>query len=221
MSNETFIPGFGNQPYFNKFINLDSIETRIINYIRDTDTPEAQRIWKLLKYSDMKALYKKDLSKKEKDALIYKDTDENSSRVFNFGFIEDNFTETCSLLKVYVDSIYPMNHLTATVNVRIDILSHNKLSNVYNDNGDPADDGRPVEEDIAVKNRNTVLLRSLIAILNGANIEGVGVLQFNRHVGDEKKAAAEMKLSNRRDYYGYSVVFSCNMSGVGDATNGY
>jgi hypothetical protein len=43
---------------FNKFHNLDSIETRIINYLKDTNTDDCNRLWKLLRYSDMKALYK-------------------------------------------------------------------------------------------------------------------------------------------------------------------
>ena len=42
---------------FNKFINIDSIDTRIVNYLRDSESKEAERIWKLLKYSDMRALF--------------------------------------------------------------------------------------------------------------------------------------------------------------------
>ena len=203
---------------FNHFINLDSIETRIINYLKNTKTEEAERIWKLLKYSDMQALYKDNLTAEQKDALIYKDADEMGKRVFNFPWIEDKFAETCSLLKVYVYNIQSKNHLISTVNVGIDILSHNKLSNVYNDLCDPDDNGRIIEENITVKNRNTVLLRSILCVLNGANIEGVGVLQFNGELSEYDKAA--MKLSNDRDFYGYQLIMSCNMASLGRASNG-
>ena len=52
---------------FNKFINIDSIDTRIVNYLRDSESKEAERIWKLLKYSDMRALFQEPLTKKEKN----------------------------------------------------------------------------------------------------------------------------------------------------------
>ena len=200
---------------FNHFINLDSIETRVIRYIRDSERPEAQRVWKLLKYNDVRALFNKDLTQKEKNDLIYLDQDQDKCRVFNFHFIEDEFVETCSLIKVYIHSIEPTNHLISKVNVGIDILSHNKLSNVYNDDGDVLDGGREVEEDIPVKNRNSVILRSLLSLLNGAVIEGVGVLQFNMEMTE--KSNAEMRLTNNRNFYGYTMVMSCEMSGVGVA----
>lgn len=200
---------------FNHFINLDSVETRVIRYIRDSERPEAQRIWKLLKYNDVRALFNKDLTQKEKNDLIYLDQDQDKCRVFNFHFIEDEFVETCSLIKVYIHSIEPTNHLVSKVNVGIDILSHNKLSNVYNDDGDTLDGGREVEEDIPVKNRNSVILRSLLSLLNGAIIEGVGVLQFNMEMTEKSKA--EMRLTNNRNFYGYTMVMTCEMSGVGVA----
>ena len=200
---------------FNHFINLDSVETRVIRYIRDSERPEAQRVWKLLKYNDARALFNKDLTQKEKNDLIYLDQDQDKCRVFNFHFIEDEFVETCSLIKVYIHSIEPTNHIISKVNIGIDILSHNKLSNIYNDDGDILDGGREVEEDIPVKNRNSVILRSLLSLLNGAVIEGVGVLQFNMEMTEKSKA--EMRLTNNRNFYGYTMVMSCEMSGVGVA----
>lgn len=203
---------------FNHFTNLDSVETRIIEYIRDSDRPEAQRVWKLLRYNDTKALFQDNLTQKEKNDLIYLDQDQDKCRVFNFHYIEDEFVETCSLIKVYIHSIEPVNHLVSKVNVGIDILTHNKLTNVYNDNGDVLEGGRPVEENIPVKNRNTVILQALLSVLNGANIEGVGVLQFNGEA--TKKSNVEMRLTNNKNFYGYSLVLSCEMSAVGVATYG-
>ena len=67
-------------------------------------------------------------------------------------------------------------------------------------------------------NKWNIMLKTILATLNGANVEGVGVLQFNKELSD--KCQAEMKLSNNRNFYGYSVVLSCQMSGIGGATNG-
>ena len=203
---------------FNKFHNVDSVETRIINYLKNTNTDDCNRLWKLLKYSDMKALYQDNLNSEEKNKLIYRDKNESDCRVFSFPYVEDNFTEVCSIIKVYIYSIQPVNHLLSTVNVGIDILTHNKISNVYNDESDMLENGRPVEENISTKNRNTVMLKAILAILNGADIEGAGVLQFNKELSD--KCQAEMKLSNNRNFYGYTIVLSCQMSGMGGATNG-
>ena len=203
---------------FNKFHNLDSIETRIINYLKDTNTDDCNRLWKLLKHSDMKALYKDNLSATDKKNLIYQDRNEVDCRVFTFPYIEDNFTEVCSVIKVYMYSVQPVNHLISIVNIGIDILTHNKISNVYNDESDILDGGREVEENISTKNRNAVMLKAILATLNGADVEGVGVLQFNKELSD--KCQAEMKLSNNRNFYGYTVVLSCQMSGMGGAING-
>lgn len=204
---------------FNQFSNIDSIDTRIINYLRDTENKDTERLWKLLKYSTMRALYEKPLDKKEKNALIYKDSDQMKMRVFNMPLIEDSFTETCSIIKVYLYSIEPITHLTAKVNVKIDILSHNALNNIYNDESDLLDGGRPVEENITMKNRNNVLLKSILRTLNGANIEGVGKLQFNMELSKESKM--QNNLNNQDNFYGYSLVMSCMLSGLGEAVNGF
>ena len=204
---------------FNKFSNLDSVETRVIEYLRDSKSAEAERLWKVLKYTDARALFQENVSQKDKNDLIYKDVNQMDCRVFTFPYIEDEFSSVCSILKVYIHSIEPQNHLVAHVNVGIDILTHNKISNIYNDNGDILEGGRPIEANIPVKNRNTVMLKAILNILNGSNIEGVGVLQFNKEMTD--RCQAQLKLSNNRNFYGYSLVFSCHMSGMGVAMNGF
>ena len=212
------MPSFGADPVYNKFINLDSIETRIINYLKRSKSKDAERIWKLLKYPDMKALYKDNLTPAEKNDLIYIDKDESDKRIFNFKFIEDSFTEACSLIKIYVQGIKPENHLIAKVGVGFEILTHNKISNVYNDDGDVDDGGRSIEENISIKNRSTLLLKCLISVLNGANVEGVGTLVFDNSAYSDSKAS--MKLSNNHNDYGFEFVMSVMMAGDGYAENG-
>lgn len=209
--NNFYFDTYDNAESYNKFVNLDSIETRIINYLKDSISPEAERLWKLLKYTDSKALFKKNLTRSEKNQLIYMDKDENEKRVFNFKMVEDSFNEVCSILKIYIHSIEPQNHLIAKVGVGIDILSHNKIANVYNDDGDIEDGGREVEENVSIKNRATLILKCILSILNGADVEGVGTLLFDKSAYSESKA--QMRLSNNRNYYGYELVMSVMMSG--------
>jgi hypothetical protein len=206
---------------FNRFVNLDSSELRIINYLKNSTKIEAERIWKLLAYNDENALFEENLTKVEKDKLIYKDTGkESDKRVFTFPYVEESFLEQCSLLRIYVDSIIPKNHIISVVNFGFDIICHNKISNVKNDSADTLENGRPIEEfnNIDFKNRNTVVLQAILSVLNGADIGGVGVLQFNGELCrfDQSRLA----LFNGRTFYGHKLIMSCQMSGVSD-NNGY
>ena len=128
---------FDNDVAFNRFSNLDSIEDRIINYLIQSDSIHANRIWKLLKYGTKDALLKDNLTASEKSKLIDSgESDQSEFRIFKQPFMEDAFTEQCSLLKFYVDSVVPITHLLATVNIGIDIMTHNKIQLVYNDSFD-------------------------------------------------------------------------------------
>ena len=207
------------ETFFNQFTNLDSIDMRIINYLRDTESKETNRIWKLLKHSHIRALYEQPLNKSEKNQLIYRDDNQMEKRVFNFPLVEEVITDTCSILKVYIHSIEPITHLSAKVNIEIDIVSHNSLTNVYNDESDLLDGGREIENNIITKNRNNILLKSILKTLNGANIEGVGKLQFNGELSKESKV--KNHLNNQDNFYGYSLIMTCMISDMGEAINGF
>lgn len=205
-----------NNVAFNRYSNLDSIEDRIINYLIQSDSIHANRIWKLLKYGAKDALLKDNLTTSEKSKLI--DTgasDQSEFRIFKQPFMEDAFTVECSMLKFYVDSVVPVNHLIGTVNVGIDIMTHNKIQLVYNDAFDEIenpDTYRPIEENIITKNRNTLLLKCILAELNGTTIEGVGQLQFNQKLS--MFSQARLGLYNNKNYCGYKTLIACQMSGV-------
>jgi len=201
---------------FNRFTNLDSIEERIINYLIKSDSIYANRIWKLLKYADSKALLNDNLRKKQKAELVDNDSEtQTKKRVFRYPFIEDAFTEQCSILRVYIDSIIPIDHLKSIVNVGMDLITHNKINNVYNDSGDEIEapeNYNPTENEIVIKSRKSVFLKNILAEFNGVDIEGVGQLQFNRDLSSFSQA--KLGLFNNRDYTGYKVIFSCLQSGV-------
>lgn len=204
------------QSQYNRFVNLDSIEERIINYLIKSDSIYANRIWKILKYSDSKALLQKDLTQEEKAKLVDNDSEaQTTKRVFRYPFIEDAFIEQCSLMRIYIDSIIPVNHLSSIVNVGIDLVTHNKINNLYNDSGDKIEypnNYNPTEDEVVIKSRKSVFLRNVLAELNGVDIEGVGQLQFNRELSSFSQA--KLGLFNNRDYTGFKVIFACMQSGV-------
>ena len=120
------------QQNYNRFMNLDSITDRIINYLIKSDSIYANRIWKLLKYPEVDALLQQDLTQEEKAELVDNDsTEQSTKRVFRYPFIEDSFVVKASIMRIYIDTILPQNHLNSVVNVGFDLLNHNKLSNVY------------------------------------------------------------------------------------------
>jgi hypothetical protein len=204
------------QAQYNRFTNLDSIEERIINYLIKSDSIYANRIWKILRYSTTDALLKKNLTQSEKAILVDDDGEfQTKKRVFRYPFLEDAFTEQCSLMRIYIDSIVPKNHLTSIVNIGIDLITHNKINNLYNDANDEIEypeSYNPTENEIVIKSRKTTFLKNILAELNGADIEGVGQLQFNRDLSSFSQA--KLGLFNNRDYTGYKVIFACIQSGV-------
>lgn len=214
---------------FNRFVNLDSIEDRIIYYlISDKGKSEEQlkhihTIWRLLKYNDIDCLIdtKHTLPKlKEIAKFIDNGTVEQSDKkIFRYAFIEDVFTDQTAMIRVYIDSITPTNHLISVVNIGIDLLIHNKISNVTNPLHDNTGDLYNLTEEnleiglsIGMKNRATVLLKSVLALLNGADIAGVGALQFNQNLNRFNQS--RLGLWNNRNYYGHKLIISCQMSGV-------
>ena len=201
---------------FNRFYNLDSIEERLINFLIKSDSDDANRIWKLLKYNSMDALLKENLTRKERSKLIDEGNgDQSTYRVFKQSFIEDAFVEEASLLKFYIDSTIPVNHLVSTVNIGIDIMTHNKMQLVYNDSTDELENDplyREIEKNIITKNRNSVLLKCLLSEFNGKYVEGVGQLQFNQQLCYYSQA--RNGIFNNKNYNGFKLLIACQMSGV-------
>lgn len=201
---------------FNRFVNIDSIEERIINHFVTSETDEANRICKLLKYPDSRALLKPNLTRNEKSQLVDMDSSkQEDKRFFRSPFIEDAMTVQCSLIRVYIDSIVPKNHLNSIVNVGFDIVTHNKIINVYNDACDDLENPeqfRPIEQEVMMKSRNSVILKNLLAEINGLEIAGVGKFQFNQQLSVFSQA--KLGIFNNKNYMGYKVIVPVMMSGV-------
>ena len=204
------------QQSYNRFINLDSIGERIINHLITSNTLYSNRIWKLLKYSEKEALLKENLTREEKIALVDNDgIYQSDKRIFRYPFLEDSFVVEASCLRIYIDSVVPMNHLTSVVNVGFDLLTHNKLSNVYNDSSDELEypeSFKKNEENIMLKSRSEVLLKNILAEFNGTDVEGVGQLCFDRNLSVFSQA--KLGLFNNKNYSGYKLIIPCMQSGV-------
>ncbi len=215
----------------NRFENLDGVEAKIISRLVFSQTKHAQNIWKLLKYGDINALSQPDLSQEEREALIFCDDGEpTSKRVFVGPWTNNAWTEQSSSLYVYVDRISPQNHMTAVVEVVVETITHTKItyingdgdkdSSEHPDRVNPNDSTEKGSIVVPFKNRETMLLKSVLAELNGYYIDGIGYLQLNTpqnmgNFGGHSSPAID-NVSARDSFYGHSIHFQVVMAGDSD-----
>ena len=122
---------------FNRFVNLDGVEDRIIYYLLSPNkkTPEELEqthiIWKLLYYNDADALNRELPTYQQITSLICSDDiTQTDKRIFRSPHFEDAWTVESTLLKIYIDQIIPTDRYKAVVNFGIDIITHNKCINI-------------------------------------------------------------------------------------------
>ena len=207
---------------FNRFVNLDGVEDRIIYYLLSPNkkTPEELEqthiIWKLLYYNDADALNRELPTYQQITSLICSgDITQTDKRIFRSPHFEDAFLTEATLLKVYIDSIIPKDPYKAVVNVGIDIITHNKCINIAaneEDKGLPIDIVDGVEYYVETKSRISVLTQAIISLLNGANVQGVGLMEFSGTMSRFQQA--QYGIWNNRNFEGIKVVMGCWMSGV-------
>lgn len=207
---------------YNRLQNLDGIEDRLIYYLlspknkTELELEQVHNIWRILYYNDTDALKKPLPSYSQVVKLIYNDNGaQNGYRIFRSPRMEDGWTEECSMIKVYIDSIIPVNHLRAIVNVGVDVVVNTKIINlsVPQDSIDVYIDeieGIPVS--VKTKSRVTVLTQAVISLLNGAEVAGVGKMIFSREQSIFNQA--QYGIWNNRNYEGIKIVMGVSMSGV-------
>lgn len=180
---------------FNSFSQMSYIPYRIIEHL----VIKNENIWKLLKYGDYECLLKPNLTTDEKLELIWRgQSNTEDYHVFFTRLIEDAEPNSTTILKIYKYMTQPRNHIVSTISYEFDILYGGKLS-IVDYNGIPC-------------NRGEVFETELLKTLNGAEVNGVGVLQFNSQLTSVSKSA--MNLGNNKTYTGSSVVMAVQLGSV-------
>ena len=207
---------------YNRFMNLDGSEDRIIYYLLSPNKKDkllleqTHIIWKLLMYNDYDALNMPLPKYTDVIKLISNDDIQQADkRIFRFSRLEDGFTEQCTILKIYIDSIIPQNAYVSQVNYGIDVICHNKIINVrtgYEENEPAIDIVDGVEIKVETKSRITLMTRAILSLLNGADIAGVGRLQFNME--NFRYNQAQYALWNNRNFEGMKIVIGAMQSGL-------
>jgi hypothetical protein len=171
---------------YNKYTNLREMPYKIISHLLLNN----EDIWKLLKYTTPNALNEPNLTIEEKASLIYNgQVDSSSYRVFMQPSTDDSFPENCAILRVYPDIIIPKDNIKGVVTFTFELLSHAKINTLNN-----------------YSTRIIWMLQQTIETLNGANIDGLGALFFNR-MGSNYDGAKQ-NLFNNKNYFGYTLMMS-------------
>lgn len=172
---------------YNKFEQLPMMQYNIIEHLMLYN----ENIWKMLKYPDNSALDKPNLTQEEKAGLIYdgKTPLSNNFRVFFTDYMDDSFTEQCSILRVFPEVITPTNNIVSIITFRIEVFSHLKIQMLDN-----------------YTTRNVQLLQQVLSTLNGQLINSIGVLAFDKRGCPYDRAV--LNISNSKSYTGYSISMS-------------
>lgn len=207
---------------YNRFDNLDSIEDRIIYFLLSPNNKtkeelkQVHNIWRILYYNDLDALNKPLPKYSDITKLIYNGNGtQDNYRIFRSPRLEDGWSEECSMLKVYVDSIVPVDHLRSVVNIGIDVLVNTKIINLRVPDDEinvvvDEVDGDPVK--IQTKSRVTTLTKAILSLCNGAEVAGVGRMIYSRQLSIFNES--QYGLWNNRNFEGIKNVIGVSMSGV-------
>lgn len=165
-------------------------------------SPDAENLWKMLKYTGYDALSHKNLSFKEKMNLIWAPkthTPQDGYSVFFTNLIEDAVCESKCILKLYNYMVQPSELYKGIVVYAFDFLFGGQMSLVEFD-------GVPV-------NRGDLFINILLTVLNGTNIGGVGNLSFNEEL--TRYCGAKSVIGNSKTFTGVCVYLGTQMGDRG------
>lgn len=182
---------------FNSMSALPKAPYTILTYL--ANSPEAEDIWKMLKYNSYDALSQDALSFDEKISLIWKDGAQEKYSVFLTPLVEDAITESKCVFKIYNFFIHPENLYDGIVVYAFDFL--------YGGNQSLVDyEGTPVS-------RGDLFINKLLTVLNGAEIGGIGKLIFNEELS--RYALSKTTIGNNKTFTGQQIFLATRMGDKG------
>ena len=215
-----------NDAAYNRYPNLDNVEWKVIYALAASKSHHMKYLWRMLKYNTPDCLILEDDSVDPSNPnyisnrldLVYVGNGVSAEKkVFMMPYVDDAWVSESARLDIFVDKIEPVDHIKSCVNIGIEVVVHNKISNI--DGNACADDPstnpgelRNGESVIPYKSRATTMLKCVLSELNGCFVDGVGTLQHNMKVSAEDRTKSQVW--NNRAYFGFSIVMSTFMGGV-------
>lgn len=140
---------------------MPDIQYKIIEYLMTCE--DAEILWKLLKYNDADAYKKPNLTREEKASLIYKGQEHQDGYCVFFDYMMDDAIDVQkTMLRLFPAEVFPITRVTGTCNVNFEVYTHSQINHLSN-----------------YKTRVDMIIQTLIEVLNGKDIGGLGVLYFD------------------------------------------
>ena len=181
---------------FNNYKEMPQLPYKIIATLLTDESNAAEDFWKLLKYADVEALSKPNLTYDEKVALIWRgDSIEQNYNVFLKPLVGSSLddAEAQTQLRIFRYTTMPTTRLEAVMTIEADFITNEKTCLVYQD---------------GLLCERTDLMESLfLDIMNGRDIEiGSGVIMFDRELS--RSCNSQLNIGNSKSFYGRSLVMA-------------
>ena len=181
---------------FNNFKEMPQLPYKVIATLLTEESQLAEDFWKLLKYADVDALSKPNLSYDEKLALVWNgDSIEQNYNVFLKPLVGSSLddAEAQTQLRIFRYTTMPTTRFEAIITIEADFITNEKTCLVYQD---------------GLLCERTDLMESLfLDIMNGRDIEiGSGVVMFDRELS--RSCNSQLNIGNSKSFYGRSLVMA-------------
>ena len=181
---------------FNNYKEMPQLPYKIIATLLTEESKSAEDFWKLLKYADVEALSKPNLTYDEKVALIWRgDSIEQNYNVFLKPLVGSSMddAEAQTQLRVFRFTTQPVTRFEAVMTIEADFITNEKTCLVYQD---------------GILCERTDLMESLfLDVMNGRDIEiGSGVVMFDRELS--RSCNSQLNIGNSKSFYGRSLVMA-------------
>lgn len=187
---------------FNNFSEMPDFPYKIIEVLLTDTSQDAEDFWKLLKYTEVNALKQKNLTLKEKKALIWQgESIEQNFNVFLKPLIGSamDSAEAQTQLRLYRYNTIPTTQFEAIVCFEADFVTNEKTS--------------LVRRNKILCERTDVMEALFLSVMNGRDIEiGSGVFQFNRELS--RSCNSQLNIGNSKSFYGRSLILALQFVGA-------
>src|SRR5574344_850316 len=185
-----------NYQAYTSFKEVPQFPYKIIEVFLTSDEEMVEKFWKLLKYVDVDALEKPNLTYEEKIDMIWNgDSVEQKYNIFLKPLIGSSLdtAEAQTQLRLYRYTISPNTQLESVIAFEADFITNEKTCLVYQDG--------------ILCERTDLMETMFLDIINGRDIGiGRGVLTFNREMS--RSCSSQLNIGNSKTFFGRSLVFA-------------
>ena len=185
---------------FNDFSEMPYIPYKMLEALLTEESQVAQDFWKLLKYADVDALDKDNLTYEEKVELIWRgESLEQNFNVFLKPLIGSSLdtAEAQTQLRIFRFTSMPTNQFEAILTIEADFITNEKTALVYQ-NG-------------MLCERTDLMESMFLNIFNGRDIGvGSGFVTFNREFS--RSCNSQLNIGNSKSFYGRSLILAINFA---------